>query len=64
MTKIMNICDSVTTSTIRGRRPHFLDALIEEKILYFTIIWDFFTTIPPLMFPTKVVRTLIKIHQN
>ena len=46
MTKIMNICDSVTTSTVRGRRPHFWDALIEENILYFTLIWDFFTTIP------------------
>jgi hypothetical protein len=25
--KIMNICDSVTTSTVRDRRPHFRDAL-------------------------------------
>jgi hypothetical protein len=46
MTKIMNICDSVTTSTVRGRRPHFRDSLIEENILYFTLIWGFFTTIP------------------
>jgi hypothetical protein len=30
----MNICDSVTTSTVRGKRPHFRDALIEETILY------------------------------
>jgi hypothetical protein len=43
----MNICDSVTTSTVRGRRPHFRDALIEENILYFTLIWGFFTTIHP-----------------
>ena len=36
----MKICDSVTTSTVRGRRPHFRDALIEEQILYFKLIWD------------------------
>jgi hypothetical protein len=41
MTKIINICDSVTTSTVRGRRPHFWDALIEENILYFTLILGF-----------------------
>ena len=36
----MKICDSVTTSAVRGRRPYFLDDLIEEQILYFTLIWD------------------------
>jgi hypothetical protein len=36
----MKICDSVTTSTVRGRMPHFRDALIEEQILYFTRVAD------------------------
>jgi hypothetical protein len=35
---IMKICDSVTTSTVRGRMPHFRDALIEEQILYFSTL--------------------------
>ena len=67
MTKIMNICDSVTTSTVWGRRPHFRDALIGgEHTLFYTNLGLFHNNTPPPMFPTKIVRILclIKIHKN